>query len=151
MFGQRDYKPSPQPNFADYHHHSSTLSATMAYNRDWDQGKDYWSDQSYWTADNRGHVRGREDDYYGDGKRRKYNNGVRVLPFVLLVLAHARHRDTMDSLTTRLMNPVTVSPIRADIMTLHPTTPTTIDTAKASIVRSAWSRANLVRMSFFWV
>ncbi|KAF8136243.1 hypothetical protein EV363DRAFT_1428656 [Boletus edulis] len=47
----------------------------MAYNRDWDKGKDYWPDQGYWPADNRGHVRGREDDYYGDGKRRKYNNG----------------------------------------------------------------------------
>ncbi|KAG6376046.1 hypothetical protein JVT61DRAFT_2014 [Boletus reticuloceps] len=47
----------------------------MAYNRDWDKGKDYWPDQGYWPADNRGNVRGREDDYYGDGKRRKYNNG----------------------------------------------------------------------------
>ncbi|KAH0830477.1 hypothetical protein J3R83DRAFT_1925 [Lanmaoa asiatica] len=47
----------------------------MAYNRDWDKGKDYWSDQNYWPADNRGNFRGREDDYYGDGKRRKYNNG----------------------------------------------------------------------------
>ncbi|KAF8553408.1 hypothetical protein OG21DRAFT_1586867 [Imleria badia] len=47
----------------------------MAYNRDWDKGKDYWPDQSYWPADNRGNVRGREDDHYGDSKRRKYDNG----------------------------------------------------------------------------
>lgn len=48
----------------------------MAYNRDWDKGKDNWPDQNYWPADNRGNMRGREDEYYGDGKRRKYNNGV---------------------------------------------------------------------------
>ncbi|KAG8217416.1 hypothetical protein J3R82DRAFT_5558 [Butyriboletus roseoflavus] len=47
----------------------------MAYNRDRDKGKDNWSDQGYWPTDNRGNVRGREDDYYSDGKRRKYNNG----------------------------------------------------------------------------
>ncbi|KIK81452.1 hypothetical protein PAXRUDRAFT_35865 [Paxillus rubicundulus Ve08.2h10] len=48
----------------------------MAYNRDWDKGKDYWADQSSWgTGDNRADVRGRENDYHGDGKRRKYNNG----------------------------------------------------------------------------
>jgi RNA-binding protein 5/10 len=51
----------------------------MAYNRDWDKGKDYWGDQGSWgTGDSRENARAREDDYYGDGKRRKYNNGVRV-------------------------------------------------------------------------
>lgn len=128
------------------------LLTTMAYNRDWDKGKDHWSDQGYWPADNRGNVRGREDDYSGDWKRRKYNNGVCVPPFVLFSLVHIRHRDTMHSLTTKpLLNPVTGSPIRADITTLHPTTAMTTDMARASIVRSAWSRANQVRMSFFWV
>lgn len=122
----------------------------MAYNRDWDKGKDNWPDQAYWPADNRGNVRGREDDYYGDGKRRKYNHAVCLLPFVYLSPVHIRYRDMMHSLTTKLMN-FTVSPIRADIMTPRPTTSMTIDMAKASIVRSAWSRANPVRMSFFWV
>ncbi|TDL27198.1 hypothetical protein BD410DRAFT_714561 [Rickenella mellea] len=38
--------------------------------REWDQGKD-WSESGY-----RANVRGREgDDQYGEGKRRKYNNG----------------------------------------------------------------------------
>ncbi|KAL4259142.1 hypothetical protein AB1N83_007962 [Pleurotus pulmonarius] len=48
----------------------------MAYNqyREWDRGKDAWNDGSAW-GDSRGNVRGREDDYYGDGKRRKFNNG----------------------------------------------------------------------------
>lgn len=124
----------------------------MAYNRDRDKGKDHWSDQGYWPTDNRGNVRGREDDYYGDGKRRKYNNGVCAPPFALLSLVHIRHRVTMPSLTVKpLLIPVTDSPIRADITTLHPTTPMTTDMARASIVRSAWSRANPVRMSFSWV
>ena len=131
---------------------SSHLLTTMAYNRDWDKGKDYWPDQGYWPADGRGNVRGREDDYYGDGKRRKHNNGVCILPFLLLSLVHIHHRDTTHSLTTNpLMNPITVSPIPADIMTQHPTTPMTTDMARAALIRSAWSRANPVRMSFSWV
>ncbi|KAG2115341.1 uncharacterized protein F5147DRAFT_676957 [Suillus discolor] len=44
----------------------------MAYNRDWDKGKDNWGDSGAWATDRGG--RGRDDDY-GDGKRRKFNNG----------------------------------------------------------------------------
>ncbi|PPQ89061.1 hypothetical protein CVT25_006433 [Psilocybe cyanescens] len=47
----------------------------MAYNREWDKGKDAWDDNYGWS-DNRGNVREREEDYHGDGKRRKYNNGA---------------------------------------------------------------------------
>lgn len=121
----------------------------MAYNRDWDKGKD-WSDQAYWPTDNRGHVRGREDEYYGDGKRRKYNNGVRVLSWVGCQ-SYIFHRDMMHSLTTKLMIPTTLNPTRTDTMTLPPTTQPTIDMARASMVKSAWSRANPVHMSFSWV
>ena len=56
--------------------HSREL-ATMSYNREWDKGKDTWDDQSWNEYPSRGNVRGRDDDYYGEGKRRKYNNGVR--------------------------------------------------------------------------
>ncbi|KAJ8583547.1 hypothetical protein M405DRAFT_866953 [Rhizopogon salebrosus TDB-379] len=42
----------------------------MAYNRDWDKGKDSWGDSGAWSGG-----RGRDDDSYGDGKRRKFNNG----------------------------------------------------------------------------
>ena len=54
----------------------------MAYNREWDRGKDSWAHSNQWsTQDSRATVRGREEDYTGDGKRRKFNNGVRgVLP-----------------------------------------------------------------------
>ncbi|OJA14940.1 hypothetical protein AZE42_09376 [Rhizopogon vesiculosus] len=45
----------------------------MAHNRDWDKGKDNWGDSGAWFADRGG--RGRDDDSYGDGKRRKFNNG----------------------------------------------------------------------------
>lgn len=60
----------------------------MAYNRDWDKGKDNWGDSGAWATDRGG--RGRDDDY-GDGKRRKFNNGVRgpsvkLMPF--LICAH---------------------------------------------------------------
>ena len=50
----------------------------MAYNREWDKGKETWNDQS-WSNDYsaRGNVRGRDEEYYGEGKRRKFNDGVR--------------------------------------------------------------------------
>ncbi|KAH9923996.1 uncharacterized protein BXZ73DRAFT_91386 [Epithele typhae] len=50
----------------------------MAYNREWDKGKqpDY-SDYSSWQAAPQAN-RAREDDYYGDNKRRKFNDGVRA-------------------------------------------------------------------------
>lgn len=48
----------------------------MAYNREWDRGKDQWGDTGSWNeAGGRGNIRGREDDYYGEGKRRKFNDG----------------------------------------------------------------------------
>lgn len=55
----------------------------MAYNRDWDQGKDSWNQAGYddnaWAAGGGSNVRYREDDqsqWNNDGKRRKTNNGV---------------------------------------------------------------------------
>ncbi|KAG5634257.1 hypothetical protein H0H81_002688, partial [Sphagnurus paluster] len=47
----------------------------MAYNREWDHGKDSWHDVSWNGADNRAHVRPREEDHHGEMKRRKFNNG----------------------------------------------------------------------------
>lgn len=51
----------------------------MAYNREWDKGKqpDY-NDYNGWSAAPRDNLmHSRDDDYYGDSKRRKYNDGVR--------------------------------------------------------------------------
>jgi hypothetical protein len=50
----------------------------MAYNREWDRGKEAWNDQS-WNNDYAAHgnVRERDEEYYSEGKRRKYNDGVR--------------------------------------------------------------------------
>ncbi|KAG6829670.1 hypothetical protein H0H92_003914 [Tricholoma furcatifolium] len=45
----------------------------MAHNREWDQGKDAWQESSW--GDSRANVRPREDDHYGEGKRRKFNHG----------------------------------------------------------------------------
>lgn len=50
-----------------------TLQLKMSYDREWDKGKD-WNGEGH-----RGYSRGRDDgEYYGEGKRRKYNNGVRT-------------------------------------------------------------------------
>jgi hypothetical protein len=57
----------------------SYTSYTMAYNREWDQGKDAWNNYANaWAggSSSGAGVRPREDDYYGEGKRRKYNDGV---------------------------------------------------------------------------
>lgn len=51
----------------------------MPYNREWDQGKDAWQDSSWTAHDSRHHIRPREDDYYGDGKRRKTTHGVKPI------------------------------------------------------------------------
>lgn len=54
----------------------------MAYNQDWDRGKDSWNANNYdnnaWN--NTGvNVRSRDDESYNEVKRRKFNNGVRLL------------------------------------------------------------------------
>ena len=56
----------------------------MSYNREWDRGKDSWDDYDNWNdySGHRGNVRGRDDEYYNEGKRRKYNHGVRVSSIV---------------------------------------------------------------------
>jgi len=50
----------------------------MAYNREWDKGKDHWNDA--WPVELRGTPRGRDDEYQGEGKRRKFNTGVSTIP-----------------------------------------------------------------------
>ena len=51
---------------------SPWITSKMAYNREWDKGKqaDYG-----WQAPPRGNHT-RDEDFYGDSKRRKYNDGV---------------------------------------------------------------------------
>lgn len=44
----------------------------MAYNREWDMGKESWNDGGSWGA---GSGKGRDDDY-GEGKKRKFNNAA---------------------------------------------------------------------------
>ncbi|KAI0730383.1 hypothetical protein C8Q72DRAFT_824121 [Fomitopsis betulina] len=45
----------------------------MAYNREWDKGKQI--DPSWQYQASQGAMHSREDEYYGDSKRRKFNNG----------------------------------------------------------------------------
>jgi len=57
----------------------ATIIFSMAYSRDWDKGKSAWGDAGAWgDGSGRGHFRPRDEDYQGDGKRRKYNNGVNL-------------------------------------------------------------------------
>ena len=52
-------------------------SQIMAYNREWDET---WASANYgnntWN-NGASNIRSREEEFYGEGKRRKYNNGVR--------------------------------------------------------------------------
>ena len=59
--------------------------------REWDRGKDFWQQDDYssWNDGPRGNTRGRDDDYHTEGKRRKYNNGVRPLTKPLHSLSFA--------------------------------------------------------------
>ena len=71
----------------------------MAYNREWDRGKDWnndsWNDNSWggndnsWNEYGSGNYQGRDDGYYGEGKRRKFNNGVRLLILLLKRLSES--------------------------------------------------------------
>lgn len=71
-----DFTPSPSP--------------TMAYNREWDRGKEAWTEQNWNDYAARGNVRGREDELQGDGKRRKFNDGVRCATASEIALAQTR-------------------------------------------------------------
>jgi hypothetical protein len=46
--------------------------SSMAYNREWDMGKESWHDGGSWGV---GPGKGRDDDF-GEGKKRKFNNAV---------------------------------------------------------------------------
>ena len=74
---------------ASYHHwhplepdlffisHIHNFRHIMSYNREWDRGKQSGVEGSWQYQDSRGSVHPRDDEYYSDGKRRKFNNGVR--------------------------------------------------------------------------
>lgn len=48
------------------------LRSSMAYNREWDMGKESWHDGGSWGN---GPGKARDDDF-GEGKKRKFNNPV---------------------------------------------------------------------------
>ena len=71
-------------HFSASHHHTLLgltdlllslirLDYNMSYNREWDRGKQTDGSWQYQG----GAVHPREDEYHGDNKRRKFNNGVR--------------------------------------------------------------------------
>lgn len=61
----------------------------MAYNREWDMGKEAWHDGGSWSGN------GRDEDY-GEGKKRKFNGGVRRLLLRIFI-------NTQDSLRVGMM------------------------------------------------
>jgi len=77
----------------------------MAYDREWDRGKDSWTHSNQWsTQDSRAIVREREEDYSGDGKRRKFNNGVRgVHPTLYFITLTDSSRVTTAPETMRIL------------------------------------------------
>lgn len=60
----------------------------MAYNREWDMGKESWNDGGSWGA---GPGKGRDDDF-GEGKKRKFNNAVCNPDFHPLLLTYSSLR-----------------------------------------------------------
>src|SRR5271154_3707423 len=76
----------------------------MAYNREWDRGKDSWTPSNQLsTQDSKATIRGREEDYTGDGKRRKFNNGVRGIYSTIYYLSLLADRVTMVPETMRML------------------------------------------------
>ncbi|CAK5279568.1 unnamed protein product, partial [Mycena citricolor] len=53
-------------------HIITAVKPEMSYSREWDQGKGSWNSGSHWNGSS---VHMREDDYAGDGKRRKTMGG----------------------------------------------------------------------------
>ncbi|KZT66709.1 hypothetical protein DAEQUDRAFT_752028 [Daedalea quercina L-15889] len=47
----------------------------MSYNREWDKGKQRSAEDPWQYQGSRGPMHPRDDEFYGDGKRRKFNNG----------------------------------------------------------------------------
>ncbi len=90
------------------------LRRPMAYNREWDKGKDTWADGAQWSGAN---VRPREDDHFGDGKRRKFNGGVCILLILLLNLITAFYRDIKATMPTQTMRR---RPTTALLLHAHP-------------------------------
>lgn len=93
----------------------------MAFNREWDQGKQ--AEYEPWNPTMRPNTHMREEDYYGDSKRRKFNDGVRcgflrllpglASPFIShRVTIHLKHTTTPASVansTTRASTKMTAT------------------------------------------
>lgn len=97
---------------------TSTTTIDMAYNREWDRGKDNWDNPRH-------HNRDGDDDYYGDGKRRKFNNGVCPAASSRMLTLNL-HRDTRDMTNTA----------RTTIMSTTTLTTTTTDKDKVTGLRT---------------
>jgi hypothetical protein len=126
----------PLSHTSSFIHH---LTLCMAYNnREWDRGKDSWDDSGTSGAwDNRGAAR---DDYYNDGKRRKFNNGVGGSLYFLFSQGSLLPRDMTTLMATRKL---TSKPA------MHRSTPKPVPPLQAHLAKSAYNHRNLALMSFF--
>jgi len=119
----------------------------MAYNRDWDRGKSAWREAGTWKdAGGAGNVRLRDDDYQGEGKRRKYNSGV-----CLSIIEHVPHVHK----TSSLMMATKIVPVIMEERTYKVDKMTSrkikmIDPIEAS-PRNDFYQVNPAHMSFFLV
>lgn len=120
--------------------HFSSSFSTMAYNREWDQGKSAWGQQQSWNA------HPRDDDYYTEGKRRKTNTGVRQMLLILAPLLIPLSRATRPPRHTPRV-PM-IPPRMGDSPTYHKTSS---GVRVALFSRNASNRQSRAPMSFSWV
>lgn len=78
----------------------------MTQNREWDRGKESWPESSPWSApDPILNIRAREEDHPAEGKRRKFNNGVRIPSFFFQISSPFLSRLMHTTLRTVLKTP----------------------------------------------
>jgi hypothetical protein len=116
-------------------------TSTMAYNREWDQGKASWGQQQSWNATN---VHPRDEDYYTEGKRRKMNAGVSHSLFSPILPSSISSRVTKPRMHTQRMHTI---PRRIRVAPTHPRSEAPADL----LSKSACSHRSRAPMSFSWV
>jgi len=114
----------------------------MAYNREWDKGKDNWNDT--WATETRGAPRGRDDESQGEGKRRKFNTWVStiVCPFQTFQCGLRALILLMD----KMIPPIVLGTITKMIIKIPPKT-TAIEVEGVASTRNASYPLNQAHMS----
>lgn len=129
----------------------ASIFALMAHNREWDKGKDTWNEGAAWGAAVSGsHIRAREEDFYGDGKRRKFNNGVcraHAPHCIQLIQCYRASKDMIPfKLTTKVAKPG-IPTIDKATMRKNKGMKTVLGVVQGVSPRNAWHPLSRVPMS----